>query len=183
MPLYQYECPKCGGRFDQITPMHMASVGVVCELCGKADAHRVFGAAQIRTEATFQSGIKLGGAQFGDATREFYLNAAREAGVNPEGKVYDSRIAAFPGDPQAWVKNADEVRRVIEERNWSCTGDMTVKCEPVPPAPNVPLADHIVEELVEDRLVEQLGEDFTEASGAIVERAREDVLNTHVRPA
>lgn len=181
MPYYQYECQNCGQRFDEVKPMSKALDAVNC-YCGRI-ANRVFGAAQIRTEATFQSGIKLGGGQFGDATRDFYLNAAREAGVSPEGKVYDHRLAAFSGDPEAWVGSPDDVRRVLEKRNWGCEGDMTVKCEPVPTAPDIPLADHIVEDLVEDRLVEQLGEDFTEASGAVVERARQDVLNTHVRSA
>ena len=182
MPLYQYECRVCQHEFDEVTPMSRCHASVPCPRCD-GEAERCFGAAQVRTEATFQSGIKLGGAQFGDATREFYLNAAREAGVSPDGKVYDHRLAAFSGDPEAWVAGPDDVRRVLEKRNWGCTGDMTVKCEPVPPAANVPLADHVVEDLVEDRLVEQFGEDFTEASGAVVERAREDVLNTHVRSA
>lgn len=180
MPLYQYECQNCGQRFDEMRSFATSMEPLNC-YCGLM-AHRVFGAAQVRTASTFQSGVKLGGAQFGDMTREFYLNAAREAGVSTDGKLYDSRIAAFPGDPEAWVGSAGEVRSLLEKRNWGCEGDMTVKCEPVAPAANIPLADDLVEDLVEARLVQQFGEDFTEASGPVVERAREDVLNTHAVP-
>lgn len=179
MPLYQFECGNCGQKYDEFRSFKNLTEPVNCH-CGLV-AHRVFGAAEIRTEATFQAGIKLGGAQFGPATRDFYLNAAREAGVSPDGKVYDHRIAAFPGDPQAWVGSSDDVRRVLEERNWGCDGDLKVKCEPVPTAPDKPLADHLVEELVEDRLAAEYGEDFTEVSGAPVRKALEDVMNTHVR--
>lgn len=179
MPLYQFQCNNCCTIEDVFRSFATATEPHKC-CCGNT-ALRIFGAAQIRTASTFQSGVKLGGAQFGGANREFYLNAAREAGVNPDGKVYDSRIAAFPGDPEAWVGSVDEVRAVLEKRNWGCTGDMTVKCEPVPTAPDIPLADDIVEDLVEQRLVEQLGEDFTEAKGGVVERAVEDVMNTHAR--
>ncbi|HUR52927.1 MAG TPA: FmdB family zinc ribbon protein [Gemmataceae bacterium] len=177
MPLYQYECQNCGGKYDDFRSFGSSMEPMNCH-CGLM-AHRVFGAAQVRTSNTFVAGVKLGGAQFGDATREFYLNAAREGGVSPEGKVYDHRLAAYPGDPQAWVGSVDDVRAVLEERNWGCEGDLKVKCEPVPPKPEVALADDIVEDLVEDVLCEQLGEDFTEAKGAVVRRAVEDVRNKH----
>jgi putative FmdB family regulatory protein len=179
MPVYQFQCENCGAKCDEFRTFARATNPVLCG-CGHL-AERVFGAPQVRTEATFQTGVKLGGAQFGDATRDFYLNAARAGGVNPEGKKYDPRIAAFPGDPRAWVSNPDDVRRVLEERNWGCTGDMTVKCEPVEPHKPVGLAPDIVEDLVEDRLAAQFGEDFDKAEGPAVTRAIEDVMNTHVR--
>lgn len=182
MPLYQYECDDCGFEFDDITPMRHAWMDVVCKKCGVHNAKRVFGAAQVRTSNTYQNGAKLGGSQFGDATRDFYLNAARDAGVNPTGKFYNHQLAEFPGDPEAWVSGPDDVRNLLEKRNWACEGDLKVKCEPVERAPDKKLADDLMEDLVEAKLEEVLGDDFTEAKGPVVERAIEDVMNKHAAP-
>ncbi len=180
MPMYQFECFHCCTIEDVMRTFATATGPHQC-MCGYF-AQRIFGAAQVRTSNTFQAGIKLGGEQFGPGTREFYLNAAREGGVNPTGKIYDHRIAAFPGDPEAWVGSADDVRNLLEKRNWGCDGDMKVKCEPVEPSSGKKMADDLVEDMVEDRLEKILGEDFTEAKGAVVENAIADVMNTHAAP-
>lgn len=108
---------------------------------------------QIRTEATFQAKDGgLGGAQFSDAVREHYLGAARAAGVSTEGKVYDSRLAAFPGDPEAWIANQDDARRLLERRGWSCDGDITVRGPDVEPKAGPAVAEDIVAGEVAERL-------------------------------
>lgn len=177
MPQYQFQCNTCCTVEDVLRSFAAAGDPHTC-VCG-SQAFRIFGAAQIRTSNTFQRGVKLSGAQFGPGTREFYLDAAREAGVNPEGKVYDHRIAAFAGDPEAWVSSADEVRSLLEKRNWGCDGDLKVKCEPVAPQEDIRLADDLMEDAVELILEEKLGADFTDAKGPVVERAIEDVMNKH----
>jgi hypothetical protein len=146
---------------------------------------RVYSAPIVKTTNTFLAkNGQLGGDQFRNpAVREFMLQRAREAGVSTDGKFYEPRIADSPGDPRAWIEGPDDVRRVAEERNLTITGDVKVKGEAVAPAPDVPIADDIVESLVEDRLEKEYGPEFTEVSGAPVERAKEDVMNTHAPPA
>lgn len=134
----------------------------------------------LKTEATFQAkNGQLGGAQFSDATREYYLAAARAAGVSTDGKFYEGRCARFAADPEAWVSGPDDVKRVLESRGWGCDGDITVKAPDRAPPKDVAIAPDVVEDLIEARLEKQLGPDFTEASGTVVEQARDDVMNTH----
>jgi hypothetical protein len=54
---------------------------------------------------------------------------AAAAGVNIKGKVYLSGLAAYPGDPHAWVSGKGDVQKVIERRNWNCDGSVKVKCD------------------------------------------------------
>lgn len=153
--------------------------GDICKLCEMLLSGRP---PRIKTEATFQAKAALGGAQFHPATRDLYLQRAREAGVTTEGRVYEPRLAAFPGDPEAWISSQDDMVRVAEARNYTINGDVTVKGERVEKSPSPILADDILEGLMESRLEEQLGPDFVEASGAVVERARDDVLTKHAPP-
>lgn len=137
---------------------------------------------RIKTEATFQAAAPLGGAQFNPATRELYLQRAREAGVTTEGRIYEPRLAAYPGDPEAWISNQDDLVRVAEARNYTVTGDVNVKGERMPKNPSPVIADDLLEDLVETELEKKLGPDFVEAKGGVVERARDDVLQRHAPP-
>lgn len=134
---------------------------------------------QIKTEATFQAKAGLGGSQFHPATRDLYLQRAREAGVTTEGRVYEPRLAAFPGDPEAWISNQDELKAVAERKGYSVEGDVTVKQEFAPPPPPTTMATDILEDLMETKLEDRLGPDFVQAKGAVVERARDEVLQEH----
>ena len=134
----------------------------------------------LKTDATFQAkGNGLGGAQFGPATRDYYLARARAAGVSTDGKVYEGRIARFPADPEAWVSGPSEVKAVLEARGWGCEGDIAVKAREVPPPADVPIAEDLVEDLVEDRLAAEYGEEFDRVEGKPVEQARDEVIATH----
>lgn len=138
---------------------------------------------RVQTEATYQAKGGLGGDQFGaDPIRDFYLQRAREAGVSTDGKFYESRIAREPGDPEAWVSGPDDIKRVVESRGWNMDGDIKVKGREVEPITSAPLAEDIVESLVERRLEQQFGEDFTEVSGKAVEIARDEVILAHSAP-
>lgn len=61
-----------------------------------------------------------------------YKGEADAAGVDITGKVYLSGLAAYPGDPKAWVSGRGDVQRVCEERGWSCKGAVNVKGEHIP---------------------------------------------------
>lgn len=138
---------------------------------------------QIRTDATFQAKANgaLGGGQFSAQTREHMLAQAAAAGVSTDGKVYEPRIARFPGDPQAWVSGPSETKKVIEGRGWSCDGDIKVAGPEREPVKEVPIAQDLIEERVEQKLEQQLGEDFTHAEGAVVKHAIEDA-HTEMTP-
>jgi hypothetical protein len=63
--------------------------------------------------------------------RDHLLAEARRGGVDPTGKVYSSAIAAFPGDPRAWVDSRADVEKVCRERGYVCEGEVTVKAREV----------------------------------------------------
>jgi len=51
---------------------------------------------------------------------------AEAGGQNVKGKVYLGGLARFPGDPEAWVSDRGDVKRVIEKRGWKCQGSVEV---------------------------------------------------------
>lgn len=79
----------------------------------------------------------------------FLSREAEQAGVNVKGKVYLSSLAAYPGDPFAWVDGKGDVQRVCERRNWNCDGAVKVQSDngrQVPqPDPAKPLGGEVVE--------------------------------------
>lgn len=101
----------------------------------------------IKSDTTFLAG-HCNGNQFERQQKigDLYRREALAAGVDPKGKVYLSSLAAFPGDPQAWVSGRGDVQRVCEERGWSCSGDVNVKArEPISAPHEVPIADDLVD--------------------------------------
>lgn len=77
---------------------------------------------------------------------DFYAKEARAAGHNISGAVYLSSLARYPGDPEAWVRDLGEVRKICEARGWSCEGAVKVKPRTdVEPEPDIDVADDIVE--------------------------------------
>lgn len=54
---------------------------------------------------------------------------ARKAGVNVKGKIYIGGLAAFPGDPKAWVADRGDVERVCQEMNYSVSGSVSRKAD------------------------------------------------------
>lgn len=67
-------------------------------------------------------------ARLGQFAEQYRTQAAR-AGVDTKGRVYQSGLALFPGDPKAWVANKGEVKRVCEERNFGCEGAVSHKID------------------------------------------------------
>ena len=68
--------------------------------------------------------------QFADQPRigDMYAKKSAECGfTDVKGKVYLRSLAEFPGDPRAWVSGRGDVKKVCEERGWSCEGDVQVK--------------------------------------------------------
>lgn len=117
-----------------------------------------------RMQEMFESGIAPGcmtdtvfleghanGSQFQDTPHlgDYYASVAKSHGVNPKGKVYLSGLAAFPGDPKAWVDGRGDVQRVLEERGWEGRGAVNVKGAEATEKKKVAVADDIVDAAVE----------------------------------
>jgi hypothetical protein len=54
---------------------------------------------------------------------------ARAVGVNVKGKIYIGGLAAYPGDPRAWVSDRSDVERVCQEMNYGCDGSVKRKAD------------------------------------------------------
>lgn len=92
-------------------------------------------------------------------SRQIAYRKARAAGFTPTGR-YISQIADELGDPKAWFSHKADVKRVCEERGYSCDGSgAKVKARPVdgPDPWDEPyrVADDIVQESVEKELAGQ----------------------------
>lgn len=135
-------------------------------------------APRVISDDTFFRGFtKTGGEQFTtDLTREFYLEEAKKAGVSVAGKQYFGELAAYPGDPRAWVGSRGEMVKLLEERNWGSDGDIKVKCEAVEPAKDTKLADDIVDDMIADRLEDAGRETITRGE---YEEMKSEIVDTH----
>lgn len=108
----------------------------------------------IQTDTTFMVGSDDGFGQ-DELARNVAYQKAKAAGVTPSGR-YISQLADSLGDPKAWVNSRAEVKRVCEQRGYSCDGAVKVKArEPDGPNPfDEPymVADDIVQDAVQKQL-------------------------------
>jgi len=44
MPIYEYECEKCGEKFEKFCSINESGKTVPCPACGGKDVHKVFSA-------------------------------------------------------------------------------------------------------------------------------------------
>lgn len=58
---------------------------------------------------------------------DYLKSVAESQGQCTKGKVYKGGLAAYPGDPRAWISDRHEVQKVVEERNWGSVGDVNIK--------------------------------------------------------
>jgi hypothetical protein len=77
---------------------------------------------------------------------ERMLRMARESGVNPTGKVYFGGIAdkRGPADPEAWVSDASDVKRVAEKRGLDVDGAVKHRSSGRPIKKSVDIAPDIL---------------------------------------
>jgi hypothetical protein len=77
---------------------------------------------------------------------ERMLQAAREVGVNPSGKIYFGGIADKRGiyDPEAWVADASDVKRVAEKRGMDVDGAIQHRSSGRPVKKSVDIAPDIL---------------------------------------
>lgn len=106
----------------------------------------------LKTDNTFLEGRWN---QFSENERlgNAYARVAKAHGINTKGKVYLSQLAAFPGDPRAWVSGRGDVQKVCEERGWGCSGSVSVKAQSLDTEPQEISVD---DDLVNDRVADIL---------------------------
>lgn len=108
-----------------------------------------------------------------EIVQKAYTEPAKEAGVNIKGSVYVPGIARHPGDPEAWVKNSSDIKRVVEKRGWGCEGVVNVKadtsCKPIDDIDIAPdLVERRAEQMIEANPDRVMGEELLqEARDAI----------------
>lgn len=172
------KCKKCGAKLNRIG--ECSSIVGPCNAEGRAP--------HCKSDGNRFPGHLQSGAQFKNpVVRARYLARAKAAGVNTEGKVYSSALAAFPGDPRAWTDSQADQVKLLEERNWSADGDLKVKARDVAAPPPVRLA----EDLVQERLERELELRYPDAqNGKVVkikkkeiERLRQEIIEKHGAPA
>lgn len=80
-----------------------------------------------------------------------YRKIAKKAGVDTSDKQYFTQLARYPGDPTAWQSDRSSIKRICEERGWSCEGAITVKKEHEIPEDDGPytVAESLVDQEVQ----------------------------------
>lgn len=93
----------------------------------------------LQTDATFLrshcNGSQFAGGKANERSGDILREIAESEGQSTKGKVYLGQLAAYPGDPKAWVDGRGDVARVCAERSWNCSGGVTVKNTPDPRPP------------------------------------------------
>jgi hypothetical protein len=73
---------------------------------------------------------------------------AKAAGVSIQGKIFQSGLARFSGDPEAWVSGKSDVKALCEKRGWGCKGAVKVEMADVEGPPAIDIAADIVDRVV-----------------------------------
>jgi hypothetical protein len=119
----------------------------------------------------------LGFGKMRNDMQEFYVRRAKEHGVSVEGKVYESGLARFPGDPKAWVSSVGEVQAICREQNLTCTGAVEYQGHEVAPIPDCPLSEQLIRENMVETLAKEPGKKRD------LREVREEVIAKHGAPA
>jgi len=174
MPNYCYGCEQCNETFETFAPMKDCAKKQPCPQC-KSPCGRVYLAPTVVSPCTQFTTELTGGRQFHHPMhRKLYLDKARKAGVNVEGRVYYPELARFQGDPKAWVESSDDIKRVATENGFNVDGDVKVRAKRDIPPLDGGIAEHIVETRVNEILEQNPGMKRS--------KAVEDVVNRHAPP-
>jgi len=178
MPTYQYCCRDCGDEIEKLQSHAQMTKDATRLRCAKCEGRmqHVFGVPGIVTDTTFVRG-KGDGLGDDEFKRRFAYAAARQAGVNPNGKTFYPGLCeqGKPYDPKAWIPEDGArggIRKRCEELNYACEGDITVKQREPETDP------HEGPYRVDDRLVQKEVDQIveTEREGHITPDKRADLV-------
>lgn len=112
-----------------------------------------------------------------DWLRKKTIDAAKKGGVSIAGKIYMPRLAdkRGPADPNAWVGDNSELLAVCRRQNRDC--ELGHKAREVEPAADVPLAEDLVQETMQEYLQRDPGR------ATNLPELREEIIETHGAPA
>jgi hypothetical protein len=78
------------------------------------------------SDRAFNEGRSNGNQFAGSRTKEmlgdYCRSVANRHGVSTTGKFYASQLAAYPGDPRAWVSDVSDAKQVAKERGMTLRG-------------------------------------------------------------
>jgi hypothetical protein len=79
------------------------------------------------------------------------IKAAKEAGVNPNGKYYASGLADKRGvhDPKAWIDSASDITKVAQERNLTVKGAVNHQGRKMPRPKSPVLSERLTKEMMQ----------------------------------
>jgi len=130
-----------------------------------------------KTDREFWHGRWDSGGGLHPAEYMHHKQIAEEAGVSVTGKFYCRGLADFPGDPTAWVSDRGDVLRVAREKQMKVSGLVEYNPGDRDPMPDAPLAEDIVEAIVEDRLAENPDANVHELRAQVIEHHTGQVDN------
>jgi hypothetical protein len=106
------------------------------------------------TDAVFLQGHHSGNQFVGTPELgQFYKQTAEAEGQTTEGKVYLHGLAAYPGDPRAWVTGRGDAARVLKDRGWGAEGAVTTRvAQKAQPDEKYQVAEDLVQAGVEKEL-------------------------------
>lgn len=172
MPLYQYRCPR-HGRFETFATMKECSHKQECPKC-EALCDREFVPVEVISDTSLFTADRLDGSSRSGLKDDTYIGnkfrkMAKAAGVVTRGKQYMGGLARFPGDPQAWVGDRGDIKRIAEKENYSVDGIVKRKVEAGPP-PEKGLSEKLVNRYVEQELARNPGRKREHVVAEVIDR-------------
>lgn len=134
------------------------------------------------SDRTFNDSYRRSMNSMDDHNRRQYLEMARRAGINTNGKFYVGGLGR-PSDPAAWVSTVDDVKEVCKRKNLTATNHVEHQGTPMPPPKRIRLAEDLVQECVTERLAADPALKTRVAKNPKAMQAlREEVIETHAPP-
>lgn len=127
MPLYDYQCDKCGHTCEVFQRMAEDPLKV-CPKCQRETLIRLIGTPTIHTDATFTKGRGTLLQQYGgdEVAVNRLVAAAKKQGYSPKATdIYEPCLAKRAGDPAAFLPSTDSVsklKRLCAKRGIACEG-------------------------------------------------------------
>ena len=164
MPTYEFICDNCNTNWEDILTLaeYQRTVRGKCPACQKRAIRQRMYPQVLKTSTEWLKGRKMLGDQFPDnpSGRQqlaYRIAQAQAAGYKPSASdYYDPTVAAYPGDPDGFIPQADpagHVTRVCAKRGVGCDSSLVKVASPMSGRSKpAPLADDIVRDLASEKI-------------------------------